>query len=298
MLNAKMSNSVHYRHQYCQHPRVNAWDLACDAKKQVDRIRNPMSLNQKAQDFAKLNLNYVVPTEGDGNCFFRAVSEVASTPLYQADIQEPMKTFCRDHLLLREAVTVWLANMYEPEDVDNIYTIYIDNYLRYEKMCRTERMNDGTEQEVHNSMCGKRQGVCPSIEDVWDEALNKMFESREWCEFVFVMATAWFLEHDICYVSRDSTEEHPLQRLDGNMSWSDNGVSPAEAKREIYLSYLTDQRGEGIHFQSLLPMEQIAGETKCWVCGREFEKSLMMHLARTPACSGKLNSDAIAQARA
>ena len=71
-----------------------------------------MSLNQKAQDFAKLNLNYVVPTEGDGNCFFRAVSEVASAPLYQADIQEPMKTFCRDHLLLREAVTVWLANMY------------------------------------------------------------------------------------------------------------------------------------------------------------------------------------------
>ena len=147
------------QHQNCAHPRVMLWDLACNCMGIVKWLRNPDNPTEEAQDFAKKYLNYVVPTEGDGNCFFRAVSEVASTTKYQTVLQEPMRTLCHDHVSLREAVVMWVANSYNPEEYDGI-SLDVNMYLDNEKKCRIDKTKDGTEVQVHSSLCEKRQGFC------------------------------------------------------------------------------------------------------------------------------------------
>ena len=51
----------------------------------------------------------------------------------------------------------------------------------------------------------------------WREYWEVMIKNYEWVDYIFIQATAWFLNHDIIIVTTTSTEHHPYISISGNL---------------------------------------------------------------------------------
>ena len=44
----------------------------------------------------------------------------------------------------------------------------------------------------------------------WDQYWYRMTQDKVWADYIFVQATAWFLNHDIMIITTSNTEENPI----------------------------------------------------------------------------------------
>ena len=127
-------------------------------------------------------LNFIEPTQGDGNCFFEAVVQVVSSPKYQSTLSENAKISCKNNISLRQAVVNFVDKIYVSNNDSEEYThfkISIDEYI--------EQKRDKDINEKHT--------------DAWNRLKNYMNTPRVFADDLFIQFTAIYLEHDIKLIS-------------------------------------------------------------------------------------------------
>ena len=80
----------------------------------------------------------------------------------------------------------------------------------------------------------------------WQEYWELMSRNYEWVDYIFIQATAWYLNHDILIVTTGSTDEHPYITISGNIM-DENMPCPGVP--------FTIGSKLNVHYQSLLPLE-------------------------------------------
>ena len=84
-------------------------------------------------------------------------------------------------------------------------------------------------------------------EETWDAYWQRMLRNQEWSDSIFIQATAWFLEKDIFIIFSTATPENPFITISGSWEGPDHPCEGAP----LLLGYV-----EGLHYQSLLPIDQ------------------------------------------
>ena len=80
----------------------------------------------------------------------------------------------------------------------------------------------------------------------WDQYWERMSQDREWADYIFIQATAWFLNHDIMIITTSNTDENPVIIVSGNIN---------DESTPCPYATLTIGSKSNIHYQSLLPIE-------------------------------------------
>ena len=107
-------------------------------------------------------------TQGDGNCFPRAIIQQCKRPEIFSQLRPPIKRLVKDKVgysLLRSSV---------------------HNFIIKSKLPNVTRLK--TQYEEYDSNI---RG------DHWEQYWQKMTEDKMWVDFWFVQATAWFLNLDL-----------------------------------------------------------------------------------------------------
>ena len=161
----------------------------------------------------RFDLPFVIkePTQGDGNCFFRAVVNQIQRNDVIIDIPSQMIS---SHILLRNAVVDFVSYNYELNTSEEFQIAKID-------------------------YCQKYQLAGEPIERTWERKLADMRKNGTWAEDLFVVCTAMFLKNDILITSNSQTKENPWNIIEGKKS---NIFSSP-----LTLAYIENQHFRSLH---------------------------------------------------
>ena len=139
-------------------------------------------------------LNYITPTEGDGNGWFRAMVQVLSTTQYQSQLTCALRTIVNSHEphdKLRQKVVQFIKEEYI-NATNDVLISNINNYIdEYEcHPCSHSLHCQGLCQPGH---CQRPCTVKMSRDDIWSYLTEWMKKDRTWAEYIFIEATALYL---------------------------------------------------------------------------------------------------------
>ena len=156
-------------------------------------------------------------TEGRGNCFPIAIVQQCRRPEILSQLSPIVRKLAKHHQghsTLRNVVKQF------------IYKSKLPNVARFK--ARYE------------------ENVATATGETWCQYWIKMIRDQVWVDYIFIQATAWYLQMDIWIVDTGCTEESPYIRISGNiMDESIACNSPT----------ITIGSKSNSHYQSLLPVE-------------------------------------------
>ena len=130
-------------------------------------------------------------TEGDGNCFPRAVVQQCQRVHVQENLGNIQKYNSKNHRSLRTAVCQFMLNPGLP-CIENYKKTYMEN-------------------------------VFPETRMFWEDYWIGMSQDKVWVDDKFIQGTAWYLCQDIWIATTGSTPEQPYITYSGN---SENQTMP------------------------------------------------------------------------
>ena len=178
-----------------------------------------------------LKYTYFYITNGDGACFFNALSETFSLSQYKCFLDANLQNIVSDPLLLRRNI------------VD-----FIRFYNTNDELFRQKKQNQIIVLKCNN----------PNLHDdvLWEQYLSKCEEPYEWANDLIIEMTAWFLNVNIRIIGLDYDEV--------NVDYVIN--SKNESPYCIPLGCFSQ-----VHFQSLVDIEIYAHHKQCLGCRRVFQ---------------------------
>ena len=117
-------------------------------------------------------------TEGKGNCFLVAILDQCRRPEIIIRLPTSTKEIVKDkngHMQLRHAVRTFRNTADHPNAGQ-----FRRNYQNYAAIANNES---------------------------WDQYWERMSQDREWADYIFIQATAWFLNHDIMIITTSNEQE-------------------------------------------------------------------------------------------
>ena len=123
-------------------------------------------------------------TDGDGNCFSRAVVQQCQREVFKEELMSKNR-YTKDYTILKKEV----VNFAKGSKI----AILAEMKRRYEAL-----RGRGGENES------------------WDKYWERMMIDKEWVDNMFVQATAWYLNRDIWMISDMATDKHPWMTISGN----------------------------------------------------------------------------------
>ena len=184
-------------------------------------VRHPVHI--AGQDFLDaidrcgLPLKLDTPTQGDGNCWVRAVEQQLERPELEEQLNERTRQLLsvrkpKRYLALKKSIAEFATTSQHP-------TI---------KRAKERFENDG-------------QGAVDGV--TWENHWRQLARDREWSDEVMVQATAWFTGHDIQIVMTTGTPDEPFRIFRGNLEDPEKDCPGYP----LWIGYQND-----IHYQSLL----------------------------------------------
>ena len=157
-------------------------------------------------------------TQGDGNCWVRAVVQQLERPEMRQQLNNRTREILNvrkseRHLVLKSRIAEFATTSRHP------------NILDIKETFRTEG-----------------QGQADNIS--WEDHWRSLKKDKEWSDEVMVQATAWFTEMDIQLVMTTGMPEEPFKMIGGNM---DDRIKDCPGF-PMWIGYKNN-----IHYQSLLP---------------------------------------------
>ena len=134
----------------------------------------------------QLHLKFDDYTEGDGNCFPRAVVQQCRRPEIQNNLNQNQKINTQHYMAVRSAVCNFMVNSHNPS-IQQFRQSYIDN-------------------EWATSRVG------------WNDYWIAMSQDKVWVDYKFIQGTAWYLKQDIMIVTTGSTPLNPYIYINGDMN--------------------------------------------------------------------------------
>ena len=169
----------------------------------------------------KLNLPLIADriTEGKGNCFPIAILDQCKRPEVLSKLPASTKKIALKNkndgqMQLRLAVKKFIENS------------------AHQNTIQFQRNYEDNVAKINN--------------ESWDQYWYRMTQDKVWADYIFVQATAWFLNHDIMIITTSNTEENPIITISGNIE-DENTPCPGAT--------LTIGSKSNSHYQSLLPIE-------------------------------------------
>ena len=123
-------------------------------------------------------------TEGDGNCFPRAVVQQCKRQEIQKNIENNKKIKARHFMSIRTAVCDFMLTISHP-CIEMFKQSYIANEFPVSRIS-------------------------------WHDYWYAMRQNKVWVDYKFIQGTAWYLSHDIMIVTTGSTPENPYIYISGN----------------------------------------------------------------------------------
>ena len=165
-------------------------------------------------------------TEGDGNCFSRAVVQQCQRAVFQEELERE-KRYTGEYTTLKKKVVEFATGFK--------INLVIEMKKRYESWQEEEKEER------------KRKG---ETTESWDKYWKRMRMDKEWADAKFVQVTAWYLNRDIYMIPETATEKTPWMTISGNWQSPELPCSGVP----LLLGY-----NNGLHYQSLLPTEESKG---------------------------------------
>jgi len=190
----------------------------------VGSVRKPVHI--AGQDFTDaidrcgLPLKLDTPTQGDGNCWVRAVQQQLERP----ELEQQLNSRTRQVMTVRKS----------------------ERYLVLKKSIAefATSSQHPTIIRVKESFENEGQGAVDGV--TWESHCRKLARDREWSDELMVQATAWFIGHDIQLVMTTSTPEEPFRIFRGNLEETEKDCPG----NPLWIGY-----HNSIHYQSLLPTD-------------------------------------------
>ena len=129
-------------------------------------------------------------TEGDGNCFSRAVVQQCQREVLQEDLKRE-KRYTKDYKTLKKKVV---------------------NFIKNSKIALLGEM-----KQSYEALQGEG-----GEDESWDNYWERMMIDKEWADAMFVQATAWYLNRDIWMLPEDGKDNQPWMTISGN--WQSHAV--------------------------------------------------------------------------
>ena len=123
-------------------------------------------------------------TQGDGNCFPRAVVQQCKREEIQKNIENSIKMKVNHFMSVRSAVCDFMLNIRHP--------------------C-IERFRQSYNANEY-----------PVSRIPWNDYWFAMKQNKVWVDYKFIQGTAWYLSHDVMIVTTQSTPENPYLYISGN----------------------------------------------------------------------------------
>ena len=157
-------------------------------------------------------------TEGDGNCWVRAVVQQLERPEMRQQLNDRTREILKvrkseRHLVLKSRVSEFATTSKHPNILD-----------------------------IKETFETKGQGYIDNIS--WENHWNNLEKDKEWSDEIMVQATAWFTGMDIQVVMTTGMPEEPFITIGGNM---DDRAKDCPGF-PMWIGYKNN-----IHYQSLLP---------------------------------------------
>ena len=173
------------------------------------------------QTLARLGLPFKLDniTEGDGNCFSRAVVQQCQREVVQEELKRE-KRYPEDYKDLKKKVVQFVKGTKIP--------LVLEMKREYENR-QEELRRSGKESES------------------WDKYWERMLKDKEWADAMFATATAWYLNRDIFVIPSTAVDVQPWIPFLGN--WQGTQVPCPGVP--LLLGY-----NNNLHYQSLLPTEE------------------------------------------
>ena len=173
------------------------------------------------QTLARLGLPFKLDniTEGDGNCFSRAVVQQCQREVVQEELKRE-KRYPEDYKDLKKKVVQFVKGTKIP--------LVLEMKREYENR-QEELRRSGKESES------------------WDKYWERMLKDKEWADAMFATATAWYLSRDIFVIPSTAVDVQPWIPFLGN--WQGTQVPCPGVP--LLLGY-----NNNLHYQSLLPTEE------------------------------------------
>ena len=153
-------------------------------------------------------------TKGEGNCFMISILQQLKSSDVYSHLSSELKTLADEMnpMNLRRQVTNFITTSNHPS-IRNLKALYYPD---------------------------------PASSDpkTWKEYWERMLVNGHWPSHYFILATAWFVKHDIWIYDTSCTEEKPVYHISGNI---DDPDKEAEHDDPLRVGLLTN-----IHYQSLL----------------------------------------------
>ena len=159
---------------HCQFPLIGTPRVS----KMAFEIMNALSRCQ-------LNWRLDEITQGDGNCFPRAVVQQCQRTEVQESLESSRKSHTKDHRSLRQAVCQFMLHPCHP-----CVEAYKKSYM---------------------------EKVYPSSRISWEDYWIGMSQDKVWVDDRFIQGAAWYLGQDIWIVTTGSTPEMPYFAYSGNI---------------------------------------------------------------------------------
>ena len=123
-------------------------------------------------------------TEGDGNCFSRAVVQQCQREEFQEQLKRE-KRYTKDYKTLKKKVV---------------------NFIKGSKIALLVEM-----KQSYEALQGEG-----GEDESWDNYWERMMIDKEWADAMFVQATAWYLNRDIWMLAEDAIDKQPWMTISGN----------------------------------------------------------------------------------
>ena len=123
-------------------------------------------------------------TEGDGNCFPRAVVQQCKRQEIQKNIENSIKMKINHFMSVRSAVCDFMLNISHP-CIERFRQSYNANEYQVSRIS-------------------------------WNDYWFAMRQNKVWVDYKFIQGTAWYLSHDMMIVTTQSTPENPYLYISGN----------------------------------------------------------------------------------
>ena len=123
-------------------------------------------------------------TQGDGNCFPRAVVQQCRREEIQKNIENSKKMKVNHFMSVRSAVCDFMLNISHP---------------CIERFRQSYNANEYPVSRIS-----------------WNDYWFAMRQNKVWVDYKFIQGTAWYLNHDIMIVTTQSTPDNPYLYVSGN----------------------------------------------------------------------------------
>ena len=169
---------------------------------------------------SQLPLKLDTLTEGDGNCFSRAVVSQCQRESVKEVVETPIKSY----MMLKKNVASFMKTSRHP---------VVKAYKReYQKVLQ------------------------PVTKESWEQYWLRMQQDTEWADAVYVQGTAWYLMHDIHIMPTTATAEAPFITFSGNRERRDlpcPGAALLLGYTGLHYQSLLETSEERIHMPNFKP---------------------------------------------